>query len=201
MSLETGTPLHPPSGPAQLATDPVRLLGHVYEELRALADGTLRRYGPRATLRPTELVHEAWLRLSGSSDRQWNDRRHFIATSALAMRQIIVERARRRSALKRGGGRTAVEIDPATVADRDAPPAWAHDPETALEVDRAIEELKGVDERSARAVVMRFYLGLSDPEISEVLGVTDRTVRRDWAFARSWLARRLATVAPDAALD
>lgn len=180
---------------------PVHLLGQVYEELRALADGTLRRYGGGATLRPTELVHEAWIRLSTDEGRVWNDRQHFVATSALAMRQIIVERARRRSATKRGGGRSAVEFEPSELPDRETPSGWANDPETTLAIDRAIDDLTRVDERSAQVIILRFYLGLTDPEIAEVLGVTDRTVRRDWTFARSWLARHLADISPDVLID
>lgn len=162
------------------------LLPAVYAELRAIAEVRLRTLSPGASLQPTELLHEAYTRLAASGDdRRWENRQHFIAAAALAMRSVLVDRARAKSALKRGGPRQQrIELDdlPITI---DRPAAQV------LAVDQALTELEKVDFRSAQVVVLRYYLGLTDPEISQALGVTDRTVRRDWAFAKLWLLRAL----------
>jgi RNA polymerase sigma factor (TIGR02999 family) len=153
------------------------LFRRVYDELRALAAGQLKRERPGHTLQPTALVHEAFVKLSGGGAVHADDRRHFVAIAARAMRQVLVDHARRRMADKRGGGmvRTtlggdepAVELDPAGVVD----------------LDRALEEL---DERQRRVVELRFFAGLEETEVAQVLGVTPRTVRRDWVKARAWL--------------
>jgi RNA polymerase sigma factor (TIGR02999 family) len=142
------------------------------------------------SLQATELVHEAYTRLAASGDdRRWENRQHFIAAASLAMRSVLVDRARGSSALKRGGPhQQRIELDdvPITV---DRPAA------EVLAVDNALTELEKVDPRSAQVVVLRYYLGLTDPEISQALGVTDRTVRRDWAFAKLWLLRALGDAA------
>lgn len=161
-----------------------RLLTLVYEDLRALAISRLRALGPGQTLQPTELVHEAFMRLAKGEDNNWESRRHFIAVAALAMRSVIVDRARARNARKRGNGQRHAEIGD-TPAPQDDPAA------SVLEIDEALKRLESVDPRSARVVLLRFYLGLSELEIAEALGVTDRTVRRDWTFARAWLHREL----------
>ena len=162
------------------------LLPAVYAELRAIAHARLRTLSPGASLQATELVHEAYTRLATSGDdRRWENRQHFIAAAAMAMRSVLVDRARGNAALKRGGpGKQRIELDdlPITV-DRPAG--------EVLAVDSALTDLAQVDPRSAQVVVLRYYLGLTDPEISHALGVTDRTVRRDWVFARLWLLRAL----------
>lgn len=164
------------------------LLPAVYAELRAIAEIRLRTLSPGTSLQATELVHEAYARLASSGeDRGWANRQHFIAAAALAMRSVLVDRARSKASLKRGGPRQQrIELDdlPITV---DRPAA------EVLAVDGALAELEKVDSRSAQVVVLRYYLGLTDPEISQALGVTDRTVRRDWAFAKLWLLRALGS--------
>lgn len=165
------------------------LIPAVYAELRAIAEHRLRTLSPGASLQPTELIHEAYSRLAaGGEDGRWQNRQHFIAAAALAMRSVLVDRARARDALKRGGPKQRrVELDDIPVAvDRPA--------EEILAVDRALTGLESVDPRSAQVVTLRYYLGLTDQEISQALGITDRTVRRDWAFAKLWLQRALSTV-------
>lgn len=172
--------------PAPVALTAAQILPAVYAELRELARGSLRRFGPALTLRPTELVHEAWLKVARDDEKQWNDRRHFIATAAMVMRQVVLDWARRRRAAKRGDGAIRVDFD-------DAIAALAVDPEEALTLDRPLQELAAVDARAAQVVQMKFYLGLSEDEVAQAMGVTTRTVRRNWAFARLWLSRRLST--------
>jgi RNA polymerase sigma factor (TIGR02999 family) len=160
----------------------------VYRELRAIAHrqlgGALPAQGGSATLSPTALVHEAYLKLAGDPRRSWRDRTHFLALAAVAMRHILVDRARARTALKRGGGLAQVTLDEGALAGEDQP-------EALLALDAALEELASLAPRLARVVELRFYGGLSEGEIAEVLGVTTRTVQRDWAKARMLLRRAL----------
>ncbi|MFN8179616.1 MAG: ECF-type sigma factor [bacterium] len=162
--------------------------GLVYDELRSLAHA--RMQGERAghTLQTTELVHEAYLRLSRGGEGSWQNRGHFFTAAAEAMRRILIERARRRGRVKRGAdseGRP-VERVPLNVAEI-AALADDGDPETVLAMDAAIERLARRDERLAKVVKLRFYAGLTVEEIAEVLGTSPRTVQRSWAFARAWL--------------
>ncbi len=172
------------------------LLPAVYAELRAIAEVRLRTLSPGASLQPTELLHEAYTRLAaGGNDRRWENKQHFIAAAALAMRSVLVDRARSNAALKRGGPQQQrVQLDdiPITV-DRPA--------SEVLAVDKALTELEKTDSRSAQVVILRYYLGLTDPEISQALGITDRTVRRDWAFAKLWLLRALDATAEQAPIS
>jgi RNA polymerase sigma factor (TIGR02999 family) len=166
----------------QASTD--ALISLVYNELRALAEQRLRSMGPSASLQPTELLNEVYLKVSKDPARAWEGRAHFIGAAAIAMRNILVDRARRKSAIKRGGGQARVSMDEADLAvDRN--------PDEILGIDAALKRLESVDPRSAKVVVMRFYLGLGVPEVAISLGVTERTVERDWAFARRWLAQDL----------
>lgn len=160
----------------------------VYDELRAIAHAHLRGERANVTLQSTELVHEAYMRLSPGEGAQWENRGHFFAAAAEAMRRILIDRARARGRQKRGGdedGRPAQKLslelaEVAALAD-DA------DPETVLALDRAIERLAAQDERIAQIVRLRFYAGLSVEEVAELLETSTRTVLRDWAFARAWL--------------
>ena len=163
----------------------------VYDELRLIAHRHLAsRGGARGgTLATTALVNEAYLKLVDQSRAGWRDRAHFLALAAVAMRHVLTDRARARVALKRGGTRQAVTLDEHAIADDAAP-------ERLLEVDDALDRLAGLDPRLARVVEMRFFGGLSEEEIGEALGVTVRTVRRDWVKARMLL--RHALDAPDA---
>lgn len=158
----------------------------VYEELRVIARRHLRaRRGEReATLVTTALVNEAYLKLVDQSRAGWRDRAHFLALAAVAMRHILTDRARARVAVKRGGGARPVTLDDHAIASDDAP-------ESLLEIDDALRRLHDVDPRLARVVECRFFGGLSEEEIAEALGVTVRTVRRDWSKARMLLRRAL----------
>jgi len=165
------------------------LLPLVYEELRAIAHRHLAaRNGDRAggaTLATTALVHEAYLKLAAGAPRTWGDRPHFLAVAAVAMRHILVDRARERVALKRGGARVRVTLE------EDALAADAQ-PQALLEIDDALERLAALSPRLARVVELRFYGGMSEEEIAAALDVTARTVQRDWAKARMLLRRALA---------
>ena len=156
----------------------------VYDELRKLALYRFRNMAPGQSLQPTDLVHEAYLKLLSVEQRSWESRRHFIDAAGVAMRNILVDRARARLALKRGGDRTRQPLDD-DLGDAN------RDPQEIIDVDDALRALSEIDARAAQVVELRFFLGLSDPEIADVLGVTDRTVRRDWTFARAWLSEQL----------
>jgi RNA polymerase sigma factor (TIGR02999 family) len=175
------TPDDPPRG----ASD--AFFAQVYDELRALAHARMRGERTGGTLQSTELVHEAYMRLKPGDGRQWENRAHFFAAAAEAMRRILIDRARARGRVKRGGedGRPAPKVsldlaEVAALADDD-------DPETILALDRAIERLAEQDERAAEIVRLRFYAGLSVEEVAELLEASPRTILRDWAFARAWL--------------
>ncbi len=163
----------------------------VYQELRTIAHRHLAARGgvngSASTLATTALVHEAYLKLaSGGSGGggAWRDRPHFLAVAAVAMRQILVDRARARASVKRGGGRARVTLDDDALAADDQP-------EALLEIDDALQRLAEVAPRLARVVELRFYGGLSEEEIGAALDVTSRTVERDWAKARMLLRRAL----------
>jgi RNA polymerase sigma factor (TIGR02999 family) len=162
-----------------------RLLPLVYAELRSLAERQLRREDAGHTLSPTALVHEAYLRLVDQTRVQWQDRAHFFATAAQAMRRVLVDHARRRRALRRGGGVRPLALDEVEIPLEERA-------EALVALDDALRELESVDPRLGRVVELRFFGGLTETETAEVLGVTDRTVRRDWVKARAWLLRELA---------
>ncbi len=155
-----------------------------YHELRRLARGQLRRLRPGQTLTTTSLVHEAYIKLVVSPVAA-QDRAHFLALAARAMRQILVDYARRRATVKRGGDRR-----PATF-DAEAIPMESLTDEM-LSIDRALTRLEALDERLARIVEWRYFGGMTEEEVAEALGITARTVRRDWQKARAFLYRELA---------
>jgi len=161
-----------------------RLLPVVYEELRAIAHRHLAKHGPGGSLATTGLVHEAYLKLVDQSQAEWRDRAHFFALSSVAMRHVLVDQARARAALKRGGMRTPVALDEEAIAVDDSA-------ETLMAIDDALDRLAAVEPRLARVVECRFFGGLSEREIAEALGVTERTVERDWVKARMLLRRAL----------
>lgn len=162
------------------------LLPVVYDELRVIAHRQLGARGRAGggTLATTALVHEAYLKLVDQSRAGWRDRAHFLALASVAMRHVLTDRARARVALKRGGEQRPVTLDEHAVARDD-------DPETLLEIDDALQRLAALDPRLARVVECRFFGGLSEDEIAAALGVTVRTVQRDWAKARMLLRRAL----------
>lgn len=161
-----------------------RLVPVVYAELHRMAQRHLRRE-QRHSLQATALVNELYVRLVDAQAVQWHDRAHFFAISARLMRRILVDAARRRQMRKRGGGADAVTLDEAVVVA----PGRGRD---LIALDDALEALAVFDQRKARVVEMRFFAGLSVPEIAAVLEVSDDTVTRDWNFAKTWLLRELS---------
>lgn len=157
-----------------------RLLPLVYEELRRLAAARMALERPGQTLQATALVHEAWLRLQQGERQSWENRGHFFAAAAEAMRRVLIDRARQKLAAKHGGGWQRVELE---VIDA---PARA-DEDTLLWVNESLEALGREDAKAAELVKMRFFTGLSVEDAALALGVTDRTARRYWRFARAWL--------------
>lgn len=165
------------------ASAEAELLPLVYDDLRRAAESLLRRERPDHTLQPTDLVHEGYLKLVGQLPDA-TDRQHFIAIAARAMRQVLVDHARRRAASKRGSGVAHVRITNADVGlDVDLGEMVA--------LDDALTRLGARNPRLPRVVELRFFAGLSEEETAEVLGVTARTVQRDWATARAWLYKEL----------
>jgi RNA polymerase sigma factor (TIGR02999 family) len=153
----------------------------VYDELRAIAHGQLRRERHGHTLGTTALVHEAFLRLLDQRKMEWRSRTQFFALAARSMRRILVDYARRRMAEKRGGA-----VAPVTLAEA-VQLAAIERPDTVLVINEALERLAVVDERAARVVEYRFFSGMTEEETAAALGVTARTVRRDWSRAKEWL--------------
>lgn len=152
----------------------------VYDELRRIAAAYLRRERPDHTLQPTALVHEAYLRLVDQSEQNWNNRAHFLGIGAHLMRQILVDYARKRDADKRGGGERPVTLDEIAL------PGFKQ-PEEILAVDEALSRLEQLDKRQSQIVELRFFGGLTEEEIGELLHLSVRTIKRDWSVARAWL--------------
>jgi len=161
------------------------LLPLVYEELRKVAARKMAREAPGQTLQPTALVHEAWLRLGADGHPPWKSRAQFLAAAAEAMRRILVERARRRNALKHGGGAERVSLDEIEI------PIGIADDERLLAVDEALEKLAAVEPGEAELVKLRYFTGLSFEEAAAVLGITVAAAKEKWAYARAWLAVKL----------
>ncbi len=179
------TPYDPASGEPVEGLD--AMFSAAYEELRRLA-ATIRRDDPGATLTPTALVNEAWLKLRASTHLAPASRLHFKRIAGRAMRQVLVEAARRRNATKRGGGVAPVTLD-------ELSREGASTPEQVLALDAALEELGRVSPRQVAMIECRFFAGLDVAETAEALGISEATVLRDWRAARAWLAHALG--APD----
>jgi RNA polymerase sigma factor (TIGR02999 family) len=168
------------------------LLPEVYDELRRLARSRLAREPGGLTLQPTALVHEAYLRLVGDdASRLWDRRGHFFAAAAIAMRRILVERARHYRRVKHGGEQRRVELDVGT-------PAARVDPAEVLAVDSALTQLERMDPRKAQVVMLRYFAGLTVEETATALQLSPATVKNDWAFARAWLHHALRGTQPPA---
>jgi RNA polymerase sigma factor (TIGR02999 family) len=161
-----------------------RLLPQVYQELRQIAAARLRREQTGHTLHPTEVVHEAFMKLVPLERIQWQDRAHFFAIASRAMRNVLVDHALRRKTAKRGGGELNVTLD-------DGAASGERPLEELIALSRALDELERIDERQARVVECRFFGGLSLDETAEALDISAATVSRDWTFARAWLHRAL----------
>lgn len=165
------------------------LLPLVYEHLRRLARSRMSKVPPGNTMQPTALVHEAYLRLAASKDPAWDGRGHFFAAAAEAMRQILVDQARRKASLKRGGDRERVDIDDVELPIQ--PPS-----EEILDLDTALRALADVDRVKADVVLLRHFAGLDREETAHTLGISPRTVDRHWTYARAWLARAMRDAKP-----
>jgi RNA polymerase sigma factor (TIGR02999 family) len=176
-----------PEPPAQAEPKPAReLLPLVYDELRRLAAQRMAREAPGQTLQATALVHEAYLRLvGGDPDRPWDGRGHFFAAAAEAMRRILVESARRRGRLKRGGHRGRIDLDAAQ-------PAAPETDDDLLALDEALEKLAAKDPVKAQLVQLRVFAGLTLAQAAEILGLSTSTADRYWAYARAWLRVEIA---------
>jgi RNA polymerase sigma factor (TIGR02999 family) len=161
-----------------------QLLALVYDELRRVAAHKMAHEAPGHTLQPTALVHEAWLRLGGDRQPAWQNRAHFLGAAAEAMRRILVDRAREKRALKRGGNLERVDIDAVEL------PSPMPDDEL-LALDEALDRLATVDTRAAEMVKLCFFVGLTQEEAARELGVSVSTAERIWAFARAWLLREV----------
>lgn len=157
-----------------------QLLPMVYEELRKLAAARMAQEKPGQTLQATALVHEAWLRLAGSDQQQWRGRSHFFGAAAEAMRRVLIDQARRKASSKRGAGQSPEEWHESAVAS----PAPT---EEMLAVHEALDSLAADDATAAEVVKLRYFVGLTIPEIADVLGISPRSADRHWLFARAWL--------------
>jgi RNA polymerase sigma factor (TIGR02999 family) len=162
-----------------------KLLPIVYEELRKLASIQLAKERPGQTLQATALVHEAYLRLlGGANPEQWNSRGHFFSAAAIAIRRILIENARRKDSLKRGGGLVRQELN-------DVPDELAEPSEDLLALDEALTKLAGIHAQAAEVVQLLYFAGLTLPEAAQALDVSPRTAGRLWAYARAWLRREM----------
>ena len=166
------------------------LLPLVYDELRTLARARLQKVPPGQTLQPTALVHEAYLRVVGSKDPGWDGRGHFFAAAAQAMRDILVEHARRKMTKKRGGDRRRV-------AAEHAEPTFEPPSDDVLAVDEAVKRLEQDDPRKGQIVNLRYFARLTTAETATALGVSVGTVEREWRYIRAWLQRELTIAEPD----
>jgi RNA polymerase sigma factor (TIGR02999 family) len=166
------------------------LLPLVYEELRKLAAAKMAQEKPGQTLQATALVHEAWLRLARDAAPQFQNRAHFFGAAAEAMRRILIERARRRTAAKRGGRSERLDVDEVEIA---APIA---DDDALLRLDEALEKLRALDPRKAELVTLRYFVGMNFDEATTALGIAVPTAKQWWAYARAWLAVEMRGAKP-----
>lgn len=160
------------------------LLPLVYDELRRLAQWQMSRETPGQTLQATALVHEAWLRLAGNGESNWDSRRHFFAAAAEAMRRVLIDIARRKQAVRHGGDLKRTAFD-----ELKAPGQTTDD--ELLAVHEALGALAAQDVRKAELVKLRYFAGLSLEEAAALMGISKRTAKRDWAYARAWLYREI----------
>ena len=161
------------------------LLPLVYEELRRLAAQKMSQERPGQTLQATALVHEAYLRLVGSEDRNWSGRAHFFAAAAEAMQRILIENARRKQRLRRGGARQRVELDDAYLPIEEPP-------EDMIALDEALAKLAAEDSTKAELVKLRYFAGLTIEQAAEMLGISRATADRYWSYARAWLFHEIS---------
>jgi RNA polymerase sigma factor (TIGR02999 family) len=167
-----------------------QLLPLVYDELRKLAAARLAQEKPGQTLEPTALVHEAYLRLVGGEEREWDSRGHFFAAAAEAMRRIVVETARRKKRAKHGGGRERVEVELADLPTR-------LPPDDLLALDEALQRLEQLDPVKGRLVTLRYFAGMTIEQAAEALNISRVTAHRYWTFARAWLHQQMTGGPPE----
>src|SRR2546428_11519368 len=160
-----------------------QLLPLVYQELRKLAAYKMASELPGQTLQPPALVHEAWLRLVGQEDRKWQDRNHFFAARAEAMRRILVDKARRKRTQRPGGGQQRVELDDIKLA--------GENDDLLLAVNDALEKLAVADKQKAELVKLRYFVGMTIEEAAQVLAISEPMAKRHWAYARPWLSEEI----------
>lgn len=156
------------------------ILASVYDELRKLAARKMASEPSNHTLQATALVHEAWLRLGGAENKAWQSRAHFFAAAAEAMRRILIDLARRKAQIKHGGGQERVAVEDVEIAA-------GEDREVLLQVHEVLDQLAAADPAKAEIVKLRFFVGLSNREIADLLDISERTVERSWSFAKAWL--------------
>lgn len=164
-----------------------KLLPLVYEELRRLAAYKMSKESPGHTLQATALVHEAYIRLVGSEAQNWNSRTHFFAAAAEAMRRILIDNARRKQRLKRGGVQQKVDIDDSEITI-EAPS------EDLIALDEALTKLASTDKMKANLVKLRYFAGLTLEQAADILGLSKTTAKRHWTYARAWLYRQITTI-------
>jgi RNA polymerase sigma factor (TIGR02999 family) len=166
------------------------LVALLYPELRRIAERYMGRERRGHTLQTTALVNEAFVRLVEGEERGWQNRAHFYATAATAMRRILVDYARQSACMKRGGNQQRIDLDQVAIGTE-------NNPDNILALDSALERLRQLDARQEQVVELRFFGGLSVGEIAEVLGISERTVKRDWSMARAWLHAEIAAEHPN----
>jgi RNA polymerase sigma-70 factor, ECF subfamily len=176
---------------------PDELFPTIYGELRRVAGRYLGRERRNHTLQPTALVHEAWLRLQNERGGAWQSRTHGLALGAQAMRRLLIDHGRHQKRDKRGGGVPAVSVDELMKAAETA----AVPVEDLLTLEAALSRLETIDSRAAQVVILRFFAGMSSPEVAEHLGVSVRTVEGDWTHAKAWLRRELSDPQPGKAAE
>lgn len=165
--------------------DAETLIPLIYDELRALAAYKMRQESPGATLQATALVHEAYLRMkSGPESRRWVDTQHFFRDAAEAMRRILIDSARRRASLKRGGDQERIDLAESRIE-------YTRPPEELLEVHELLDRLAEQDPETAELIKLRYFVGMTTEEAADALGISERTARRRWLFAKAWLAKEL----------
>ena len=162
-----------------------KLLNLVYEELRRLAASKMAREAPGQTLQPTELVHEAWLRLTGAANPKFENRAHFFSAAAEAMRRILIDRARRKLASKHGGGYERIDLDGQDLAAPEAD-------QQLLAVHEVLDKLAEVHPVQAEVVKLRYFAGMTNDEIADVLGISVTTTKNYWVFARTWIFLKIS---------
>jgi RNA polymerase sigma factor (TIGR02999 family) len=179
-------------GTGETARDGDALMNTLYQELRKLAHARMRKLAPGHTLQPTALVHEVYLRMQKNPDVQWNGRRHFFGAAARAMREVLIDSARRKSARKHGGDMVQVDMPFSLMADA-SPMASPMSPAALVDLHRALEDMQASYPEHAEVVLLHCFAGLSLDEAGQLMGLARRTLMRRWRFARAWLFEQMSS--------